>query len=187
MVQQTTPYALLEGLKAHPAIRPLIQGSEMKEYAAHLIPEGGYHAIPAVYGEGWLVAGDAGMFVNAVHREGSNLAMTSGRLAAETVLELHRAGQAMSANHLAAYRARLDASIVIKDLKKYRRLPGMLDRNRQFLGTYPALLNRSAHTLLTVDGDDKRSKERQVLADFRAQRGLLGLLGDAYKLWRATR
>lgn len=40
----------------------------MKEYAAHLIPEGGYDAIPRLTGGSWIMAGDAGQFVNAAHR-----------------------------------------------------------------------------------------------------------------------
>mgnify|MGYP000532362355 CR=1 FL=1 len=79
--QRTAPYTLLEKLKRHPSIAPLIEGGEMKEYAAHLIPEGGFNAVPKIYGDGWMIVGDSGGFVNAVHREGSNLAMTTGRLA----------------------------------------------------------------------------------------------------------
>ena len=45
---RTTPYALLEKLKQHPSVAPLIEGGEMKEYTAHLIPEGGFHAVPPV-------------------------------------------------------------------------------------------------------------------------------------------
>ena len=61
-------------------MKPLLAGSEVKEYAAHMIPEGGYKAIPQLFGNGWMIVGDAGQFVNAVHREGSNLAMTTGRM-----------------------------------------------------------------------------------------------------------
>jgi electron transfer flavoprotein-quinone oxidoreductase len=187
MVQKTTPCELLERMKAHPAISPLLKGAEMKEYAAHLIPEGGYHAIPQLFGDGWLIAGDSGMFVNAVHREGSNLAMTTGRIAAETVAGMLRAGRPMTAANLASYQRRLDASFVMKDLKKYKDLPDIFHANRQFLTTYPELLNRAAHTMLNVDGIDKRSKEREIFASFRDRRGLFGLLGDAFKLWRAFR
>jgi electron transfer flavoprotein-quinone oxidoreductase len=183
--QKVSPSQLLEKMKAHPAIAPLLEGGEMKEYAAHLIPEGGYKAIPRVFGDGWMVAGDAGMFVNSVHREGSNLAMTSGRLAAETALELAAAGQPCTAKNLAAYREKLDASFVIKDLKKYRNLPGVLHRNPQFFTTYPELLNQAAHTMLHVDGIDKKTKEKQVRDSFRQRRSLFGLMGDAYKMWRA--
>ena len=43
-------------------MRQLIAGSE-SEYSAHLIPEGGYNAIPTVHG-GWVIYGDSGGFVN---------------------------------------------------------------------------------------------------------------------------
>ena len=183
--QGISPYALLEKMKAHPAIAPILAGGEMKEYTAHLIPEGGYHAIPPVYGEGWMIVGDAGMFVNGVHREGSNLAMTTGRLAAETVIELKTEGKALTAKHLARYRAKLDASFVMKDLKKYKRLPGIVEKSPQFFTSYPELLNRAAHTLIAVDGVDKKSKERSIRKSFVTARSRLGLLGDAFKLWRA--
>jgi len=183
--QGISPYALLEKMKAHPAIVPILAGGEMKEYTAHLIPEGGYHAIPPVYGEGWMIVGDAGMFVNGVHREGSNLAMTTGRLAAETVIELKTEGKALTAKHLARYRAKLDASFVMKDLKKYKRLPGIVEKSPQFFTSYPELLNRAAHTLIAVDGVDKKSKERSIRKSFVTARSRLGLLGDAFKLWRA--
>lgn len=44
--QKITPYELLEQMKNHPSIKPMIEGGEMKEYTAHLIPEGGYNAMP---------------------------------------------------------------------------------------------------------------------------------------------
>ena len=44
-----SPYQLIERFKRHPSVAPLIEGSEVKEYSAHLIPEGGYKAIPQFY------------------------------------------------------------------------------------------------------------------------------------------
>ncbi|WP_026379591.1 FAD-dependent oxidoreductase [Afifella pfennigii] len=182
------PYALLEKFKAHPAIRPLLEGSEVKEYAAHLIPEGGYDAIPELYGDGWVIVGDAGQFVNAAHREGSNLAMTTGRIAGETIVRLKRTRQDFTAAELSLYAKRLEESFVLKDLKKYRRLPGFLHGNKERLfGLYPQLLSKAAQTWLRVDGTDKRAKEKEIWAAFRQSRGLKGLLGDAYRLARAWR
>jgi electron transfer flavoprotein-quinone oxidoreductase len=183
--QNMSPYALLEKMKAHPAIAPLLAGGEMKEYTAHLIPEGGYHSIPPISGEGWMIVGDAGMFVNGVHREGSNLAMTTGRLAAETIIELKAEGKALTAKNLTRYRRKLDDSFVMKDLKKYKRLPDIVEKNPQFFTSYPELVNRAAHTLIAVDGVDKKTKERSIRQSFVAARSRLGLLGDAFKLWRA--
>ena len=182
-----TPYQLLEELKAHPSVKPLIAGSEVKEYSAHLIPEGGYNAIPAVHGNGWVICGDSGGFVNAVHREGSNLAMTTGRLAAETIIQLREENKQYTAHHLKRYRKALEESFVMKDLKKYRDVPEILHGNRQFLTTYPELMSRAAHTLFKVDGIDKLTKEKQIKRDFVDKRSRFGLFGDAIKLMRALR
>lgn len=182
-----TPYGLLEAFKNHPSIKPLLENSECKEYAAHLIPEGGYNAIPELFGDGWIVVGDAGQFVNAVHREGSNLAMTTGRVAGETIIRLARRKEAMTKANLADYKRRLDESFVMKDLKKYRRIPAFLHRNANVFGLYPRLLTGAARTWFRVDGVDKRSKEKQIIRSFRKGRSLPGLIGDAFKLARAWR
>ena len=39
--QPQRPEEIIAALKAHPAIAPLVEGGELKEYSAHLIPEGG--------------------------------------------------------------------------------------------------------------------------------------------------
>lgn len=183
--QQISPYQLLEQMKEHPSIKPLIEGGEMKEYAAHLIPEGGYNAVPKVYGDGWMIVGDSGMFLNAVHREGSNLAMTTGRMAAETVIALKSAGKPLDEKHLALYRRNLEDCFVLKDLKKYKNLPRVFHSNPYFFNTYPELLNQAMHELIKVDGVDKKTKEKNIRRDFTRRRSLFGLMGDAYKLWRA--
>ncbi|MEX3639552.1 FAD-dependent monooxygenase [Paraburkholderia sp. BR14320] len=185
---RTTPYLLLEKMKRHPSIAPLIAGGEMKEYCAHLIPEGGFNAIPQVYGNGWMIIGDSGGFVNAAHREGSNLAMTTGRLAAETAIAAKAAGRhGYRASTLSAYKDALDKSFVMKDLHKYRDMPKILHHNPQFFTTYPDLVAKAARTMMTVDGIDKKTKKREVITSFRKSRSVTGLIGDAYKFWRAFR
>ncbi len=160
--QKITPHALIENMKAHPAIRPLLEGGEMKEYCAHLIPEGGYNAIPKIYGAGWMMVGDAGMFVNSVHREGSNLAMTTGRLAAETLIELRSEGKDFTADNLARYRGKLDESFVMKDLKKYRDMPGFLENNPQFF----TAVSRAHQPRRTYDaGRGRHGQEEQGARD----------------------
>jgi electron transfer flavoprotein-quinone oxidoreductase len=183
-----TPYALLDAFKNHPSIKPLLVGSECKEYAAHLIPEGGYKAMPQLVGDGWIVVGDAGQFVNAVHREGSNLAMTTGRIAAETVVRLTRRRDEMSKANLLEYERKLGESFVMKDLKKYKGIPALLHNNKQnFFGLYPRLISQAMQTWFRVDGIDKISKEKEIIRSFRTSRTVFGLVGDAFKLVRAWR
>lgn len=182
-----TPAALLDRFKSHPAIRPLLEGSEVKEYSGHLIPEGGYKAVPELYGEGWLVVGDAGQFMNSVHREGSNLAMTTGKLAGELIAELKEKGLSASAKNLSRYKARLDACFVMKDMKKYKDLPKFMHKNKHMFNVYPRLLNQASQTWFRVDGTDKLSKEREIISSFTKSRSLTGLIGDAFKMMRVWR
>ena len=169
-----TPYALLEKFKSHPSLKPLLTGSEIKEYSAHLIPEGGYRAIPKLYGDGWIVVGDSGHFVNGLHREGSNLAMTTGCVAAETVIELHRRGAACTSADLAEYKRRLDATFVMKDMKKYKDMPNFMHRNRHMVDLYPRLMSQASQTWFRVDGTDKLTKEREIVSSFRKGRTMTG-------------
>lgn len=182
-----TPYGLLEAFKNHPSIKPLLAGSECKEYASHLIPEGGYNAMPELCGDGWVIVGDAGQFVNAVHREGSNLAMTTGRLAGETIVWLKRRREEFSKANLAEYRRRLEETFVMKDLKKYRKIPDFLHGNKHVFDLYPKLFSGAMQSWFRVDGKDKLTKEKEIMTSFRKGRSVLGLIGDAFKLARAWR
>ncbi len=183
----TTPYALLEKFKAHPSVKPLLAGSETKEYSAHLIPEGGYRAMPQLYGEGWLVVGDSGNFMNSLHREGSNLAMTTGRIAAETIAAIHARREPCTREALSEYKRRLEDTYVMKDMKKYKNLPKFMENNRHVLDVYPRLLTQASQAWFRVDWVDKRTKENEIMSSFRRSRKVTGLLGDAFKLMRVWR
>jgi len=152
-----------------------------------LIPEGGYRAIPTLVGEGWVIAGDAGHFVNSVHREGSNLAMTTGRVVAETVIELKKRGVPCTKANLREYEKRLKDSFVMKDMKKYKNVSKFFHGNKHVFDLYPRLLSQAAQSLLRVDGVDKAQKQKQVVSTFRKRRKLTGLLGDAFKIAKVMR
>ncbi|KRR00165.1 MULTISPECIES: FAD-dependent oxidoreductase [Bradyrhizobium] len=183
-----TPYGLLDRFKRHPSVAPLIEGSEVKEYSAHLIPEGGYKAIPQLYGDGWVVVGDAAQLNNAIHREGSNLAMTSGRIAAEAIVQVKSRSHPMTAANLSVYKKMLDDSFVIKDLKKHKDMPMLMHTNSQnFFLTYPQLVSRAMQNYVRVDGTPKAEKEKVTLKSFVNARSWSGLFGDAFRLARAWR
>ncbi|OAF06905.1 nitrogen fixation protein FixC [Bradyrhizobium centrolobii] len=183
-----TPYGLLERFKRHTSVAPLIEGSEVKEYSAHLIPEGGYKAIPQLYGKGWVVVGDAAQFNNAIHREGSNLAMTSGRIAAEAILKLRSQKRPMTAENLALYRRMLNESFVMKDLKKYKDMPALMHTQSQnFFLTYPQLFSKAMQGFLRIDGTPKVEKEKLALKSFVTARSRRGLFSDAFRFVRAWR
>ncbi|MCF6094939.1 FAD-dependent oxidoreductase [Microaerobacter geothermalis] len=180
------PYDLLDYVKNHPVIRPLVNGGEPQEYAAHLIPEGGYHAMPKLVGHGVVVVGDAGQMVNSIHREGSNMAMTSGRLAAETIL-LAREANDFSENMLDSYRVRLMDSFVGKDLKKYKDATHTFEENPQYFKEYIPMLNKAASEMFTVDGTPKRDKQKKILQMVSQRRGTFKALSDIYRAWKVMK
>ncbi len=177
------PNELIESLKKHPSVAPLIEGGQTKEFLVHLIPEGGFHAIPKLVGNGVMIAGDAAMLVDSIHREGSNLAITSGKFAAETYLEAAKKGD-FSEKALSLYQEKLKESFVLKDLKKYKGLPDLLQTNQRLLRKYPKVLNDAAFELLKVNGVSKKEKEKLIWKNMKQEIGLTNMVRDMFKIWR---
>jgi electron transfer flavoprotein-quinone oxidoreductase len=121
------PEELLGELKAHPAIGPLVEGGEVKEYSAHVIPEAGYDMMPELVGDGILVAGDAAAMCLAagVWLEGVNFAIASGAAAGRAAARAVRRGDP-SATGLAGYRSRLESSFVLADHRRLREAPHLV-------------------------------------------------------------
>jgi electron transfer flavoprotein-quinone oxidoreductase len=180
---KVNPNDLIEKFKTHPAIAPLIAGGETKEYLAHMIPEGGYYAVPKLYTDGLMVAGDAAMLVNSVHREGSNLAIESGKLAARTYLEAKDKND-FSAKALSAYQTKMEESFVLKDLKMYRNLPHLLEEKRYLLTKYPQLIIDSMYSIYNVDGVSKPDKIKNIKDKVKKEFGYWNLAKDMFTLWR---
>jgi electron transfer flavoprotein-quinone oxidoreductase len=185
--RRVKPYELLESVKQHPMIRKLIAGGETKEYSGHLIPEGGFTSIPQLSGDGWVVCGDAAQLVNFVHREGTNLAMKSGQLAAEAILAAKAAGS-FSATQLSRYDALIRSSFVMKDLKKYKGMHGFLQKQDPDLlfNKLPAAVNEAAYNMFLVNGQTKAEKQKLALKLVKnAAGGTLNLVKLGAKGWRA--
>jgi electron-transferring-flavoprotein dehydrogenase len=81
------PHAVAQRMKTHPWMRDLLEGGELIRYGAKAIPIGGLYAQPKLYVDGALLVGDAAGFCNATKLSGVHLAMKSGMLAAETILD----------------------------------------------------------------------------------------------------
>ena len=129
--QQRRPEEIIAALKAHPAIAPLVEGGEVKEYSAHVIPEAGLAMMPQMTGDGLLVAGDAAALCLAagIWLEGVNFAMASGIAAGEATIEALAAGDTTRAG-LAGYERRLEATFVLRDHRKLRRAPELVLSDR---------------------------------------------------------
>lgn len=175
---------ILNQFKAHPAIEPLLRDGESIEYSAHLIPEGGWKALPRLYRDGALLIGDAAGLVNPLNREGSNFAMISGKIAAETIIEAKASGD-FSAVSLSRYRERLEETFILKDLYKIRNMTDFAHARPHLLNDVPELLSRAAREYLTVDSVPKATKQKNIIHMLRSGMPARRLLDDAWGALRA--
>jgi len=129
------PHNELQKMKLHPAIKELLQGGKMIAAGAKAIPEGGYYSMPKLYGDGFMILGDSGGFLNGARLKGIHLAFKSGILAAETAFKA-LLGEDFSSKQLASYDAAFESSWAKDELWKERnfhqafnngRLAGMLN------------------------------------------------------------
>ncbi len=181
-----TPNDLLESLKAKPYIKRLLQGGETKEYLAHLLPEGGYNYIPKLYRQGVMVAGDTAMFVNSIHREGSNLAMISGKIAGEVAAQAILAGD-VSEQAMKVYEDQLKESFIIKDLYKYRKIGDFFEENPHIFKLYPEILSDAARLFFSVDGVPKKDRQKEIFKAVLSKRPGKKLLKDLLGMGRVMK
>src|SRR6266536_1531801 len=122
------------------------------------------------------------MLSNPVHREGSNLAMESGRLAGETVIHAKEKGD-FSERTLAEDRGKLDHSWIMADMKKYDQAVPLLEHNPQLLTKYPQVLDRALDELSRVDAASGAARQRNSVRMLRKE-GLFRMRWDTAKaLW----
>jgi len=132
--------ALLDAFKQRPEIESLIKGGTPVEYAAHVIPEGGFKALGPLYGNGILVAGDAAGFALNIGFtvRGMEYALASGYYAAQAALKAKETGN-FGSEGLSIYKQYLEESFVLKDFKNFREAPAVLS-NPRFFRHYPELV-----------------------------------------------
>ena len=176
------PFEVLDKLKQHPTIAPLIEGGTLKEYSAHLIPEGGYKTIPQLCDNGVMIIGDAAMLVNNLHWEGTNLAMISGKLAAQTAIKALDKKD-FSKETLSNYEAELKKSFVLKDMKTYKDLMDVMhSRKKAFLSYYLKKINAFFEMFTSVNSIPKKENYHNFIKSIFTDRKITELFKDAWAI-----
>ncbi len=178
---------LLQDFKRHPAVAGLLEGSELAEYSAHLIPVSGIAMMPSrLYADGFLVAGDAAALVlgTGLALEGANFAAASGMAAAKTVIKAKQASD-FSAITLSSYQKLLEEGFVMKDLKTHRLAPHFLENERIYTA-WPKFACNLAEKVFTSDGEPRR-KTWELLKDEMKGEGAVSFVQMAKDLFDAGR
>ena len=115
-------HEMLQQLKLHPLVRPVLEGGELLEWGAKTIPEGGFYAIPGRRsGDGLLMVGDTVGFVDVPSLKGIHYAMHSGILAARAAFDAFKRDD-LTRTGLASYDAAVNRSYIMDDLRRTRNM-----------------------------------------------------------------
>lgn len=175
--------AMVAEFKKHPLVNSLIKGGEVIWRGGHMIPEGGYAAIPELADNGIMIIGDAASFcLNLGYTvRGMDLAILSGMAAAHTAI---RAKEADNYSHefLWSYHDELERENLLPDMKLYKNIPEFLHNKRMFT-TYPQLANNFMHDLFTVDGGSEPAWKK--ISRYAHKVGIMNLMKDAWSLMKS--
>lgn len=180
------PHAMFVKWKQHPQIAKLLEGGKVERYGAKTIPGGGYYSMPKLQGDGFVIVGDSAGFVNMSRLKGIHLAMKSGMLAAEALVEALAADDTSGAK-LAKYTELFEGSWAKEELYKVRNfrqafakgfLTGSIDAGLQMVTGGRGLVARRT---MTPDHEHMERVANSTLAKPRYDDGLsLDKLTDVY-------
>jgi len=161
------PHALFVRWKQHPFVQGLLKGGKVVRYGAKAVPEGGYFAMPRLFGDGFVMVGDTAGFMNASTLKGIHLGIKSGLLAAESIAEAIAAGDS-SAAKLESYQTAFESSWAKDELYKVRNYrqafegglaTGMLEVGAQMVsGGRGFVARRRGHADHSTTGSPQESK-----------------------------
>jgi electron-transferring-flavoprotein dehydrogenase len=161
------PQRVLQEFKKHPRIAKLLEGGKMIRYGAKSLPYGGWWSIPPVAGDGWMILGDSAGFLNSQRLKGIHLAIKSGMLAAETVLDAMVTNDFSRAT-LGLFQSRVEKSWIKQELWPVRNFhqgfeagfwPGMLHAGLQQITG-----GRGLHARYAAHAGHRRMKQLKFLA-----------------------
>jgi len=126
------------------------------------------------------------MLFNALHREGSNLAMASGKMAAQSIITALKKDD-LSKQGLSPYTRAMNESYVLKDMNKYRHFPGFLYDTHQLFNELPQIAQFAGREMLTVNGVAKKQKQKIIMDETKKKIGLMNLAKIAWRGWRSVK
>ena len=171
---------MLVAFSTHPEIAPLIKDGKLLERSGHVVPEAGLSMVSTLYGDGYLICGDAaGFCLNIGYMvRGMDLAIASGELAAKAVLEAKEKGDYSSAT-LKSYKTMLDQSFIMNDLSVYKNFPSFMENPRIF-NQYPEMLSDILADMFIIDGKSAVPLRKKAMKHLKAV-GLMNLVKDGIK------
>jgi len=113
------PHLEFQKFKLHPFVAEILKDGKLVQYGAKTAPVGGYFSIPKLAIDGGIIIGDSASLFISQKIKGIHIAMKSGMLAAETILDALLKDD-FSVSQLEQYEKSLYSSYIGKELRKVR-------------------------------------------------------------------
>jgi len=176
------PHQVLDEFKAHPAIARMISGGKAVEYSAQTVHRGGFHLIPQLYGDGYLVAGSAARLLlnNVMTLRGMDLAVASAAAAAKSVLAAKEKEDYSSAS-LASYGKYFQETSVYKDIETFKATYPLMENKRLF-NTYPDLICNVMEDMFSVKNTPAKKAFQSLRENMKNKVSLIELAKDLFQI-----
>ena len=116
----------------------------------------------------------AGLCMNMGYQvRGMDFAVASGRMAAEAAVEAIDKGDVSEAG-LASYKAKMEDSFVIQDLKTFSKWPHVMERWDSMFTDYPVMVKEIFNAMFSVDGAPQQPLMKRMMPIVK-KRGLFKL------------
>ncbi|MDA8212742.1 MAG: NAD(P)/FAD-dependent oxidoreductase [Clostridia bacterium] len=185
MQKGLSPDLLLQRTKQHPLVKRLIQGAKVVQYKAHMIPKGGYKALPKLCSDGIVVVGDAAGMISG--RRGTDLAMLTGQFGAQAIVQAKAKGD-FTAKTLAAYANKVNRSFFLKDMKAGEQTVEYYHKNPDADYLLSKTLNDLGYAYFSEGLVTSREKTQLITNTILSEQPLAKTLFDlynGYKYWEA--
>jgi electron transfer flavoprotein-quinone oxidoreductase len=184
---QKQPHEIIDEFKSHPFVARLINGGEVVEYSAQTVHRGGFHLIPQLYGDGFVVAGSAARLLlnNVMTLRGMDVAVASAAAAAKAIVDA-KSKEDFSAGGLASYEQHFKETSVYKDMQMFKDVYPLLENKRLF-HTYPELVCSVMEDMFAVQTRPGKKGYRALRDRMEEQNvSLWELANDVYKIGKGV-
>ncbi len=152
-----------------PAVKPLVRGAAVSSLSQQAAQISGYKYLAPLYGNGWVLVGLPTRMTDPLRQETAANDISAALIAVDAAKRAIAADDT-SARSLGVYRAMLDESAVMADLKAQRNAVEEIERDPSLLAWYPDFFNRMLANDTSAGSGPRRQRNREFFRSIRNER-----------------
>ncbi|MCD6216374.1 NAD(P)/FAD-dependent oxidoreductase [bacterium] len=174
--------ALIEQLKMHPSIEPIIQGFESESFTTQTIPVAGFEKQSDVlWGEGFIISGKAARLYHPFDCRMTDYSIVSGVIAGKAAVDAH-IDRRESQPH--GYPRMISETFLMRDRNSMSDFMNEMRVKPQFRSVYPQMLLSITEGIFTMDARSKGIKKSDIEKSVRSKCSIWDTLSNFHRLFK---